>query len=221
MAIFLELYKLSKRKHVAEREFIDPLTYALYQKITKTAGAEKGLKGYFNNPHLLKLAFLLENTSIFLYSIKYIELEEDGEEWSEFMWKYITYGIPQTLKLPSFDILSKLCDPKKIIEKEKISEKVEANPGEKIDIMKMFSTGKYKELVKLLLIDETAAKEFAKNLENLGIQPYKYPSFMSSEDKLNHIKSLLKEPIIKLEESKQNSEKTEILQNDPNDLELE
>ena len=57
-----DLYRLTKKKNIPEKEFVDPLTYNLYQKIIRTT-APNTFRGFLSAFHLAKLSFLLETTS--------------------------------------------------------------------------------------------------------------------------------------------------------------
>ena len=158
-----------------------------------------------------------------------IGLEEDGDDWGELLWRYISYGVTQAVRLPSFDMLTYLCNPEKVVCKAKASDKQET-AADKLDTMKLFKAGKYKELIKLLLIDDKASREFTNNLSELGVQIHKYPAFMSAEEKLAEIQRIIKESETKEKQTAESqtaavpaaeAKKDEKHAIDPNDLELD
>jgi len=120
-----------------------------------------------------------------------LELEEDGDDWGDLLFKYVSFGTKQAVKIPSFDEMMYLCDPAKTINRENKNEKLDS--AEKLDVTGMIKNGKYKDLIRLLLIDEEAEKDFDKYLEEEGIKIKKYPSFKSKEEKLTEIKTIITE----------------------------
>ena len=136
------------------------------------------------------------------------------------MWKYVGYGVKQMVKLPTFDKMMYLCDPNKIISKKK--DKIESNKS--FDVSGMIENGNYKDLIRMLIIDEEAPKEFDQYLSKSGINLPKYSGFMSKEEKLAEIESITNE-LIKLkkhkEELKSEPKKEEKKESDPNDFVFE
>ena len=140
------------------------------------------------------------------------------------MWKYLSYGTQQTVKLPSFEVLTHICDPAKAEQKKESAEKT-GNIG--LNTMELYKAKKYKELIKLLLIDEYAVKEFNEGLAKLGIKINKYPNFMTREEKLEEMQRITlnsserKKEEVKEELSNLSEVKKEEPIVDPNDMEPE
>ena len=142
-------------------------------------------------------------------------MEEDGDDWGELMWKYVEFGVQQKIKLPSFDTMLYLSDPSKTLAKQETSNNAE------LGVKGMLENGKYKDLVRLLLVDEKAGKEFDSYFMGIGVKFNNYPGFMTTEDKLAEIEAIVKEA----EEHKNTKEEVEIekeepFELDPNDIEL-
>eukprot|EP00826_Nyctotherus_ovalis_P061495 TRINITY_DN8758_c0_g1_i2.p2 TRINITY_DN8758_c0_g1~~TRINITY_DN8758_c0_g1_i2.p2 ORF type:complete len:135 (+),score=30.15 TRINITY_DN8758_c0_g1_i2:635-1039(+) len=115
-----------------------------------------------------------------------------------------------------------LCDPVKTIAGEHKNEKLDS--PDKLGVAGMIKSGNYRDLIRLLLIDEETKKEFDKYLEETGIKFDKHPSFMSKEEKLAEIKAIVaeaeelkklkQESIVLPKETKEVKKET-----DPNDIE--
>ena len=96
------------------------------------------------------------------------------------------FSIHQKIKIPSFETMIYLCDPNKIIERNSIQKDNEEKKG--LTVASMIKNGKYKDLVKLLLVDEKAPIELEKYFSSLEMKLPKYPNFMETEEKLAEIK---------------------------------
>eukprot|EP00826_Nyctotherus_ovalis_P045949 TRINITY_DN5135_c0_g2_i1.p1 TRINITY_DN5135_c0_g2~~TRINITY_DN5135_c0_g2_i1.p1 ORF type:complete len:178 (-),score=48.74 TRINITY_DN5135_c0_g2_i1:16-549(-) len=137
------------------------------------------------------------------------------------MWKYVEFGVQQKVKLPSFDTMLYLCDPAKVIGKKEASSR--ADSAVRLTVPEMMQSGHYKDLVRLLLVDKKASKEFDSYLSELGIKFPKYPGFMTTENKLAEMEVIVKEAEelrkeVEVPEVKDEKEQPQEL--DINDIEL-
>ncbi len=150
------------------------------------------------------------------------------------LWMYVSFGTQQSVKLPSFEILSQLCDPTKLSKAASAEAKKEsqldmtAQIAASVNTLELYKQGRYRELIKLLLIDPQSVEEFNEKAEELGIKTQHFPSSMTREDKLKDIQRIVKEneppakvPAAEQKDAAPAEKKTEEKMLDPNDIELD